>query len=43
MGPAFPPHSVVAGGTFLLQDTRKDRYRAATATLRHVFSEDAQV
>ena len=31
------------GGTFLLQDTRKDRYRAATVTLRHVFSEDAQV
>jgi len=31
------------GGTFLLQDTRKDRYRAATVTLRHVFSEDTQV
>src|SRR6266851_2977259 len=31
------------GGTFLLQDTRKDRYRAATITLRHVFSEEAQV
>jgi hypothetical protein len=31
------------GGTLLLQDTRKDRYRAATVTLRHVFSEDAQV
>src|SRR6266478_4606410 len=31
------------GGTFLLQDTRKDRYRAATLTLRHVFSEEAQV
>ena len=31
------------GGTFLLQDTRKDRYRAATLTLRHFFSEDAQV
>ena len=31
------------GGTFLLRDTRKDRYRAATATLRHVFSEDAQL
>ena len=36
-------HPAQAGGTFLLQDTRKDRYRAATATLRHVFSEDAQV
>src|SRR6266481_3900794 len=32
-----------AGGTFLLQDTRKDRYRAATFTLRHIFSEDTQV
>src|SRR5216684_1624033 len=31
------------GGTLLLQDTRKDRYRAATITLRHVFSDDAQV
>jgi Carboxypeptidase regulatory-like domain len=31
------------GGTFLLRDTRKDRYRAATVTLRHVFSEDMQV
>jgi hypothetical protein len=31
------------GGTFLLQDTRKDRYRAATVTLRHVFSEDTQI
>jgi Carboxypeptidase regulatory-like domain len=31
------------GGTFLLQDTRKDRYRAATVTLRHIFSEDTQV
>jgi hypothetical protein len=31
------------GVTFLLQDTRKDRYRAATVTLRHVFLEDAQV
>jgi hypothetical protein len=30
-------------GTFLLQDTRKDRYRAATVTLRHIFSEDAQL
>lgn len=33
----------VAGGTFLLQDTRKDRYRAATVSLRHIFSEDTQV
>ena len=33
----------VAGGTFLLQDTRKDRYRAATFTLRHIFSEDTQL
>ena len=31
------------GGTFLLQDMRKDRYRAATLTLRHVFSEDTEV
>jgi len=36
-------HPAQTGGTFLLQDTRKDRYRAATVTLRHVFSEDAQV
>jgi hypothetical protein len=33
----------VASGTFLLQDTRKDRYRAATFTLRHIFSEDTQL
>jgi len=33
----------VMGGTFLLQDTRKDRYRSATVTARHVFSEDTQV
>ncbi|MCU1242999.1 MAG: hypothetical protein JWO71_3725 [Candidatus Acidoferrum typicum] len=32
-----------AGGTFLLQDTRKDRYRSASLTLRHIFSEDTQV
>ena len=32
-----------AGGIFLLQDSRKDRYRAATATLRHTFSEDTEV
>jgi carboxypeptidase family protein len=31
------------GGMFLLQDTRKDRYRAANITLRHIFSEDMQV
>jgi hypothetical protein len=31
-----------AGGIFLLQDTRKDRYRAATLTLRHIFSEDTE-
>ena len=31
------------GGDFLLQDTRKDRYRSATVTLRHTFSEDTQV
>src|SRR5580658_9194307 len=31
------------GGTFLLEDTRKDRYRSATATVRHVFSESTEV
>src|SRR6266478_1316330 len=31
------------GGIFLLQDTRKDRYRAATLTLRHIFSEDTEI
>lgn len=31
------------GGTFLLEDTRKDRYRSATATARHVFSESTEV
>src|SRR5579862_606052 len=30
-------------GTFLLEDTRKDRYRSATATVRHVFSESTEV
>jgi Carboxypeptidase regulatory-like domain len=30
------------GGIFLLQDTRKDRYRSATASVRHVFSEDME-
>lgn len=34
--PALP------GGTFLLQDHRKDRYRAATLSVRHVFSEDTE-
>src|SRR6266436_2087369 len=31
------------GGIFLLQDTRKDRYRAATLTLRHILSEDTEI
>jgi hypothetical protein len=31
------------GGIFLLQDTRKDRYRSATVSLRHVFSESMEV
>jgi hypothetical protein len=31
------------GGNFLLRDTRKDRYRGATLTLRHIFSEDTEV
>lgn len=31
------------GGIFLLQDHRKDRYRAATVSLRHVFSEDLEL
>lgn len=31
------------GGIFLLQDTRKDRYRSATASIRHVFSENMEV
>lgn len=30
------------GGTFLLEDTRKDRYRAASLSLRHVFSDDME-
>src|SRR5256885_8401396 len=34
---------VQIGGIFLLQDTRKDRYRAATLTLHHIVSEDTQV
>jgi len=31
------------GGIFLLQSTRKDRYRAATLSARHVFSEDMEI
>jgi hypothetical protein len=31
------------GGLFLLEDTRKDRYRAATISARHVFSEEIEV
>jgi len=31
------------GGTFLLEDNRKDRYRSATVSLRHVFSEDMEI
>jgi hypothetical protein len=31
------------GGIFLLQDSRKDRYRAATLTLRHIFSENTEI
>jgi carboxypeptidase family protein len=30
------------GGIFLLQDQRKDRYRAATISARHVFSESTE-
>jgi hypothetical protein len=30
-------------GIFLLQNTRKDRYRSATVSLRHVFSETTEV
>jgi hypothetical protein len=30
------------GGIFLLEDHRKDRYRAATFSLRHVFSENLE-
>ncbi len=32
-----------SGGIFLLQDTRKDRYRSATLSLRHVFSESMEI
>jgi hypothetical protein len=31
------------GGLFLLEDSRKDRYRSATATVRHVFSESMEI
>jgi hypothetical protein len=31
------------GGTFLLEDHRKDRYRSATFSVRHIFSEDANL
>ena len=31
------------GGIFLLQDSRQDRYRSATLTVRHVFSESTEV
>ena len=31
------------GGTFLLEDTRKDRYRSATVSARHVFSESMEI
>jgi len=30
------------GGIFLLEDTRKDRYRAATISARHIFSEEME-
>ncbi len=40
MRPSNPPQS---GGIFLLQDTRKDRYRSATLSLRHVFSESMEI
>jgi len=33
----------VGGGIFLLEDDRKDRYRAATLSVRHVFSENTEV
>jgi carboxypeptidase family protein len=31
------------GGVFLLQDQRKDRYRSATFSVRHVFSENSEL
>jgi Carboxypeptidase regulatory-like domain len=33
----------LSGGIFLLQDHRKDRYRAATFSVRHIFSESTEV
>ena len=32
-----------AGGIFLLQDSRKDRYRSATVSVRHVVSETTEI
>jgi hypothetical protein len=32
-----------SGGLFLLEGTRKDRYRSATVSVRHVFSESTEV
>jgi hypothetical protein len=32
----------VAGGLFVLEDHRKDRYRAATISARHIFSENLE-
>jgi Carboxypeptidase regulatory-like domain len=32
-----------SGGIFLLEDDRKDRYRSATLSVRHVFSENTEV
>lgn len=34
---------VQPGGVFLLQDTRKDRYRSATLSVLHVFSREMEV
>ena len=31
------------GGIFLLEDQRKDRYRSATFSVRHVFSQDTEI
>jgi hypothetical protein len=31
------------GGIFLLQDQRQDRYRSATFSLRHIFSENTEI
>jgi len=32
-----------AGGIFLLEDQRKDRYRSATLSVRHLFSESTEI